>query len=218
MALFNRVPRAQSPVLHTLIADHCILTLEAQETLGDCAGDEDWAVDISTGTIAFGESSFPVQVLGTLEGSVWQWAWHDRGFAERLDHPAISGITELQGRAQELQIPEFAEPSIKIDELNDLGLLPGAGLASVAAQLIGFNAFFGGDIGQATMFFAVDIPLDEPRMEDLNRYTQQAFHNTDNIEDALRLWAAKRNSRVLEIDGGIKVTLPDDTFCEFFLN
>lgn len=123
----------------------------------------------------------------------------------------------IRNAAEKYEIPEFAIPTFKIDQLNHLGSLPGASIASVATQLSCHTAFFGGEKDGAKIYFGVQVPLPEPTIDSLNVCAQQTTPHTSDIANALRLWTFRRNCEVSELDGGIKITLPNGTYVEFYL-
>ena len=54
------------------------IALDKQLAFGEAIGNNNWNVDMTQGTISFGEDlTFPVQVLGTISHSsqTWLWAW-----------------------------------------------------------------------------------------------------------------------------------------------
>ncbi|MGI5157499.1 DUF6882 domain-containing protein [Microbispora sp. CA-102843] len=128
-------------------------SLVRQSNLGDLIGEHNWAVDITTGTITFGESlSFPIQLLGTEsdDDRTWLWAWANT--RSNIPHELVHAVAWLREYGHRHHIPELTEATLPLDHAD------GHTLALLSAGLTGLCYYRGPYQGGAAYFLLQNVP------------------------------------------------------------
>lgn len=141
------------PTFDRLFAEHVATGLARQLALGDLIGERGWQLDLTSGTVMFGDDlRYRVQLLGTEshdDGS-WLWAWANE---ESNLPPAVlhlCGWLREYGHSQ--GVAEFTEPTFA------LGRADGHRLALLASGLTGRCYYRGPYPGGAVFFHLDDAP------------------------------------------------------------
>ncbi|MBL4648991.1 MAG: hypothetical protein JKY03_04615 [Aureispira sp.] len=74
---FKKYTKEKTIEFEVLVEQHAGLSFEKQLRFGELIGDEDWQLDMTEGTISFGELAFPIQVIGSFsfQDNSWMCAW-----------------------------------------------------------------------------------------------------------------------------------------------
>ncbi|GAA1403944.1 hypothetical protein GCM10009662_31350 [Catellatospora coxensis] len=124
-----------------------------QLALGDLIGERGWQLDLTSGTVVFGDDlRYRVQLLGTEnhdDGS-WLWAWANEASNLRPELLHLCGWLREYGRHQ--GVAEFTEPMFA------LGRADGHRLALLASGLTGRCYYRGPYAGGAVFFHLEDAP------------------------------------------------------------
>ncbi|ERJ57474.1 DUF6882 domain-containing protein [Sphingobacterium paucimobilis] len=126
------------------------IALEKQLDFGELIGDNNWNVDMTAGTISFGDSlSFPLQVLGTFSHSseTWLWAWAN----QQSDLPDSIQQNALQlkkyGDDNDFGLLRNPRFDFSTNELHILGI--------IATGLCHADAYYIADYGQGAMLLTI---------------------------------------------------------------
>ena len=126
-----------SPPFADLLNDHAIAALDRQLQLADVIGDRPWRVDLTAGTLSFGDDlTFAAQLLGTQsdQTDTFVWGW---------DHPSRPVHTDLaesvRDAGRRLGVPELTDRQIDVTDR-----VHAHTLAMVAVGLIGADAYYRG--------------------------------------------------------------------------
>jgi len=136
-----------------LFAEHVGTGVARQLALGDLIGKRGWELDLTSGTVMFGDDlRYQIQLLGTEshdDGS-WLWAWAN----EASDFPPA--VLQLCGWLREYGrghgVAELTEPTFPLQRAD------GHRLALVASGLTGRCYFRGPYSGGAVFFHLDDAP------------------------------------------------------------
>ena len=139
--------------LADLLCRHGAASLDKQDALAQVVGDLDWAVDLSAGTITFGEChTFGIQLLGTesWEDDTWLWSWANE--ASGLPPAVVEWARQvreygLENGVRELEMSQFG-----------LDLANGHTLSMVASGLCGADAYYRGPYGAGAAFLLLTAP------------------------------------------------------------
>ncbi len=99
-----------------LLETHVPFAFDRQLLLADLIGDLDWAYDLQTGLLSFGDQiSFEADVIGTEsdETSTWLWAWANK--ESNIPSEQQSASLKLKALGTEHGIAELTEPIIPLE-------------------------------------------------------------------------------------------------------
>lgn len=141
------------------------IALDKQLAFGEAIGNNNWNVDMTQGTISFGEDlTFPVQVLGTISHSsqTWLWAWANpkSGLSENVTRQAL----QLKKYGEDNEIDFLRQDTFDFSR-NDLHLI---GL--IACGMFNSSGYYIADYGQGAMLATIKSDkVDKARREDHHR-------------------------------------------------
>ncbi|MEP0211592.1 MAG: DUF6882 domain-containing protein [Cellulophaga sp.] len=163
MADFKIIEKLKPQSFNDLVENYAGLSFEKQYIFGDVIGDNGWQLDMGKATIAFGELSFPIQVIGSLSfnTSSWMWGWANTqsGIPENL----LLQSNKLKEFGEEHAINELIEPHFNVDENfeHKMGM--------VACGLFNSKSYYCANYGQGTLVVTIDdnkIPaIDKSKLE-----------------------------------------------------
>ena len=108
-----------------------------QNHAGKCVGKgQNWNVDFTTGTIAFGEDRFPIQLIGTESNTshTWMWGWNN---VNHLPEDLIALPKEMLNKGEEWNLDPLRLSKF---ELNDI--FNGHNMSVAACGLSDQNYFY----------------------------------------------------------------------------
>jgi hypothetical protein len=111
----NRMERFSAPALPVGYVNHALFAFDRQLLLADLIGDLDWAYDLPTGTLSFGDRyRWQAEVLGTesQETGTWLWAWANATGNIPPERQAAALKLKALGERQGLQ--ELTEPLVPL--------------------------------------------------------------------------------------------------------
>lgn len=158
-----------------LLERYAAIGLEGQGNLGEVIGDNNWNVDMNTGTISFGPGlDFPIQVLGTVSFSsgTWLWAWANKesNISENLLQNALH--LKAYGEANDIDLLKNYQFEFSKDEMHLLGI--------IAAGMCKASAYYIADYGQGAML--VTIKSDQIDKAGIDPHLRIISNFTDVIE------------------------------------
>jgi hypothetical protein len=141
------------PTFDQLFAEHVATGLARQIALGELIGDRGWQLDLTSGTVTFGEDlRYHIQLLGTEshgDGS-WLWAWANE--ASNLPPALLHLCGWLREYGHREGVAEFTEPAFALERAD------GHRLALLASGLTGRCYYRGPYAGGAVFFHLDDTP------------------------------------------------------------
>jgi hypothetical protein len=102
--------------LAAFATQHTSFAFDRQLLLADLIGDLDWAYDLQTGILSFGDRfQWRAEVLGTEseETGTWLWAWAND--ASDIPTNQQGASLKLKSLGEEHDIAEFTEPMMPLD-------------------------------------------------------------------------------------------------------
>lgn len=98
-----------------VLSKYGALALDKQENLSELIGETIGDLDIENGTIAFGDVSLPIQIIGffTEQLNQWSWAWDNESIG--FDESLIQAANQMKAIGDEFDIPEFNSAVISAD-------------------------------------------------------------------------------------------------------
>ncbi|MBQ9026391.1 MAG: hypothetical protein IJ104_08475 [Methanobrevibacter sp.] len=132
-----------------VLSKYGALALDKQENLSEFIGDAEGDLDLDEGTVSFGDTKLPIQVLGFYNDDLkqWSWAWDNENiFGAEL----ISAAAEMKQAGIDAGIPEFSTPIIHAD-FNDCHTL-----AMATVGILDFAAYYAVNEGGLDIFVAID--------------------------------------------------------------
>lgn len=133
-----------------LIEDFGGISLEKQETLGSIIGDLNWSVDMTTGTLSFGDQfKYSIQVIGTysLESETWLWAWANDKIS--ISEDLLKDAKKLQQYGKENDLDFLVTADFDADMLNVHGL------GVIASGVCDASAYYCGNFGQGIVLMTL---------------------------------------------------------------
>lgn len=145
-----------SPEFTALLRRYSLPVLDAQLRLDAIAGEADWWVSQSDGTITLGELVADVQFIGSESERPheWMWAWANENVAAPLATSARQLRTAYAG------VPELAQPRFSMPRGID-----GHAIAAVATGLTGADAYYRAPHPGGSVFVMLRMPADKPLPE-----------------------------------------------------
>lgn len=147
----------------TLLEKYAGIAFEKQYNLAEVIGDNDWQIDMSTGTISFGEGlQFPMQILGSyaFDSATWLWAWVNE--ASNIPENLLAEATALKKLGEDHNIEFLTMPEYKMEstDVHSLGL--------IASGHFGSSAYYAGNYGSGILLVTL-------KSEDINaiEYNEQ---------------------------------------------
>lgn len=136
--------------LQELLERYGGIAMDKQFDFGNLIGDNNWNVDMETGTISFGQQlSFPMQVLGTISHAAqsWLWAWGNTqsGLSEKITQQSL----QLKQYGEKNSIEELSTRSYEadIDHLHLIGF--------IASGMFNSSGYYIADYGQGAMLVTI---------------------------------------------------------------
>ncbi len=199
---------------------HTALLVEGQSRLGELVGttSPSWEMDLATGLLTLEGHRLQFALLGGVDEAenTWRWAWAD----PELDPSAIAiGRTApLRRFGQESGLWEFTEETFSVEGIVDLGMTPGASLASVASPQIMGGAIFTG-LTPGRRFYAV---VTDPRLtlEAPSAFTAPQFisgalaYGLGRPRDIVLVYALAHQLGIERLDQALVLTFGDGTRLE----
>jgi hypothetical protein len=148
---FDTLPPCKSE--QELLERYGAISLEKQISFGDLIGDRSWNVDVSNGTISFGQDfSFPMQIIGTISHAAQSWLWAWANAQSNLPDSIIKDSLFLKKYGEENDIPLLSNRSFDFtkEELHLMGI--------IASGLTNASGYYLCDYGQGTMVVTVNSP------------------------------------------------------------
>lgn len=119
-----------------LLTEHGMAALHRQLHAADLLGKHTWSMDLDEGTVALGDHTFPVQVLGTAAEADETWLWGWANTASGIPEPALGSARQMQRLGEQHGIPELTEALVPLTKMD-----PNA-LALVATGVSGAAFFY----------------------------------------------------------------------------
>lgn len=126
------------------------IAFDKQLDLGEMIGSNSWNVDMTQGTISFGQNLvFPIQVLGTISHSsqTWLWAWANTksGLSESVLQQALQ--LKKYGEDNEINLLRNDTFDFSKDDLHLIGL--------IASGMFNASGYYIADYGQGAMVVTI---------------------------------------------------------------
>jgi hypothetical protein len=139
--------------LADLLDQHAATSLHKQLALADYIADRPWQLNLSEGTITFGdEYTFPVQVLGTEAEQVQTWLWAWANDASAIPPGLLRAAQQLRALGEQTGIAELTEAELP------LATVDGHRLALIAAGVCGADCYYRGPYAGGAVFVLLDAP------------------------------------------------------------
>lgn len=126
-----------------------------QMAFADFLGERSWAVDLTAGTVTFGEDlTYPIQLIGTESyvNDTWLWAWSN---PSALPPPLLETALQLREYGQQQQIPELTNSTYALD------VADGHRLTMVASGLVRKTVYYRGPYENGALYFLIlGLPAD----------------------------------------------------------
>ncbi|SUJ07152.1 Uncharacterised protein [Sphingobacterium spiritivorum] len=122
------------------------IALEKQLDFGGLIGENNWNVNMQTGTLSFGDAlTFPIQVLGTFSHSsetwLWSWANEKAGLSEHLMHEALK--LKKYGEENGIDLLRNSTFDFSGHQLHMIGI--------IASEMSNADAYYIADYGAGAM-------------------------------------------------------------------
>jgi hypothetical protein len=148
-----------------LIEHYGAIAFEKQLDFGEVIGNNNWNVDMTQGTISFGQNlTFPMQVLGTISHSsqTWLWAWANT--KSGLPESIIQQSLQLKKYGEDYEIDLLRNDTFEFSK-DDLHLI-----GSIASGMFNSSGYYIADYGQGAMVVTIKSDLvDKARKENHHR-------------------------------------------------
>ncbi len=175
-----------------LFEEHAAAVVERELALGDLLGEHNWWLDLTAGTISFGDRLVcPVQVLGTEAESdqTWLWAWANS--MSNIPAPLLRAAERLRALGEQEGIGELSDRMVSLDRAN------GHMLATVAAGVCGADAYYRCPYEGGAAFVLLEVPelrsrLDASPQHLINVFVQVASTFPINHQRAFVLYVTHR--------------------------
>ena len=135
----------------TLLEKYAGVAFEKQYNLSEVIGNNDWQIDMNTGTISFGdELTFPMQILGSyaFESGTWLWGWANE--ASNIPDNLLVDTKKLKQLGEEYNIEFLAMPEYKMEatDIHALGLIASGKFES--------SAYYAGNYGSGILLVTLN--------------------------------------------------------------
>ncbi len=199
------------PTQEGLLEQYGGIALEKQLDFGELIGDNNWNVDMTAGTISFGDTlRFPLQVLGTFSHSseTWLWAWAN----QQSDLPDAIQQNALQlkkyGEDNGIDLLRNSKFDFSTNELHLMGI--------IATGLCHADAYYIADYGQGAMLLTVtDSRIKEVRNDTHDRvrfvFPQLISQFEMNHQNALASYLRIKGYTIQETKTSLMATKDNDT-------
>lgn len=197
-------------ILQPLVDAHAILAAEQQLHLTDVVGERDFAVDLETGRIRFGdELTYRAELLGSEAPGpgTWMWGWaNPAGFGDQ----AATAARALRELGRDRGWAAFTEGEVPLD-----GDLTGARLAIAAVGHVGAPAFYAAPLGGGARAFLLlggpGLTLPEPETPRLVAALSQVLADgeVDDWPTALGAYAGQRGLTLTRRDDAMLLAAPE---------
>lgn len=192
--------------LNDLLEQYGALSFEKQLALGDLIGDRNWQVEMSRGTIMFGNDlEFPIQILGTEaeDAQTWLWAWAN--YESDIPPALLKCSNAMQHLGTSEQIVELTTPEVSLQKAD------GHTLSMIASGVCNASAYYRGPYQGGAVFMLIDAPslaltvppapTGIPRM--ITSFMQFISAVPVNHKRAFAAYASARGLAVSTLDGGL---------------
>lgn len=148
----------------TLLEKYAGIAFEKQYNLSEIIDNNDWQIDMETGTISFGDTlHFPMQVIGTysFDSNTWLWAWANE--ASNIPANLLEEANHMKQLGEEYNIEFLTMPEYKMEptDVHSLGLIVSGKFAS--------SAYYAGNFGNGIVL----VTLKSEAVEEVE-YNEQA--------------------------------------------
>lgn len=136
-----------------LFEAHAPAVVERQLALGELLGEHNWWLDLTAGTLSFGERLIcPVQVLGSEaeNDQTWLWAWANS--MSNIPAPLLRAAEHLRALGEQEGISELSDRLVSLDRAN------GHMLATVAAGVCNADAYYRCPYEGGAAFVLLEVP------------------------------------------------------------
>ncbi|WP_417848469.1 DUF6882 domain-containing protein [Thalassoglobus sp.] len=138
-----------------LFAKHVGTAFAHQLALADHVENRNWNLDLSIGTVSFGDGlEYPVQLLGSEalgNNQTWMWAWANDGIDPNPETMTL--VHQLKEYGEKESLPELYEPSFSLNRAT------GHELAMVASGISGNVCYYCGPYEGGAVYFVIkDLP------------------------------------------------------------
>ena len=201
-----------------LLEKYGAIGLEKQSSLGDVIGDNNWNVDLNTGTLSFGENiGFSVQILGTyaFDSETWLWAWANT--ASKLDENLLTDAVALYNYGRENDVEFLTTAEFEADQTN----LHAIGI--IASGLLGSSAYYCGNYGQGIILMTIksEIIDNQPYNEQskiISTFSDLINIFTLNHRNAFKSYLLGKKYDLIEEAGNVTAKREDKTIFASFDN
>lgn len=177
------------------------VAFEKQLAISDSIANLDWNVDMSAGTVTFGEKlTFPIQMLGSVshQSQTWLWAWANA--QAQISPDSLTQAIELKAYGSKNNIPELTETIIPATD-NE-----GHVIASIASGMFKNRFYYAGNYGAGTAFFTIDVTEEELKEQPesvLEVFPQLIMTFELNHKKALSFYLKDKGYRVFETNDSL---------------
>jgi hypothetical protein len=187
------------------------IAFDKQLAFGEVIGHGDWNVDMTLGTIRFGQNLiFPMQVLGTIShaSQTWLWAWANTksGLSESIIQQSLQ--LKKYGERYEIDLLRNDTFGFSKDDLHLIG--------SIASGMFDSTAYYIADYGQGAMVVTIKSDkVDKARTENhlriLTVFPQLIAQFDLNHKNALKNYLIAKDYSVTETDNTLTGTKNGNT-------
>ena len=146
------------------------IALDKQLDFGEVIGKNNWKVDMTQGTISFGQHlTFPMQVLGTIShaSQTWLWAWANTksGLSESIIQQSLQ--LKKYGEENEIDLLRNDTFGFSKNELHVMGI--------IASGMFNSSAYYIADYGQGAMVVTIKDNIVEKARTDSHHRILSVF-------------------------------------------
>jgi len=160
---FQKYEKQETIYFDLLVEQHAGLSFEKQLRFGELIGDHAWKLDMTAGTIVFGELVFPIQIIGSFsfQDHSWMcgWANTQSGIPENLLQQSYK-LKEL-GEEEEIEVLNSGHFQVEEDFVHQIGLF--------ACGFFETKSYYCANYGQGILVVTIDSPaipaIDKSRLE-----------------------------------------------------
>lgn len=140
----------------TLLEKHAAIAFEKQYNLAEIIGENNWEIDMNTGSIRFGDDlNFPMQILGSysFDSGTWLWAWDNE--ASSIPSNLLIDANKLKeiGETYNIDFLTMSEYKMEPTDIHALGL--------IASGEFNSSAYYAGNFGSGILLLTLKDELIE---------------------------------------------------------
>lgn len=138
-----------------LVSQHIATSLLKQQTLANFLGNHNWNVDMSAGSVDFGQGRvYPIQIVGTESELRRTWLWGWANAASSIPPQLLTCATGLRALGDKEGIAELTQPQLALHDID------GHLLTMTACGVCGADAYYRGPYEGGAVFFLIQqLPL-----------------------------------------------------------